>query len=422
MRVGRRILAAKNVVFAVPVLASILALRPSTATAQTRPSIDARTWRPSADAESSIVLEPTATPGPGLWNVAAWFSYAQSPVVLYDASTGAVAGRPVIRSIGCDLVAGLGLGKRVSVGLDLPLFVWQEGTSVGTSIVSGGSIPTAGIGDVALSAKASIVENTGRGVPAGLGLSAAGSLSLPTGNRASFQGEGAVTASVGLRAEYAFVVGAVRATLGYAARTQDRTWPDASLGGPTFGDAIAWSAGIVLRPGAVFERLDSGDRQLWELAAHGALPAGPVAPFGLGGGDASPLSPALLAVDDRIALGHGRDAFFLAGADFGLDKAVGVPLVRGIVAVGWAPRSHDRDNDGVPDDVDECPDLAEDRDGIQDEDGCPEDDADSDGILDEKDACPLVPGVPSSDPRKNGCPAVQPAAGDAVAPEDAGKK
>jgi outer membrane protein OmpA-like peptidoglycan-associated protein len=32
----------------------------------------------------------------------------------------------------------------------------------------------------------------------------------------------------------------------------------------------------------------------------------------------------------------------------------------------------DRDGDGIPDDVDQCPDLAEDFDGYQDSDGCPE--------------------------------------------------
>jgi hypothetical protein len=75
-----------------------------------------------------------------------------------------------------------------------------------------------------------------------------------------------------------------------------------------------------------------------------------------------------------------------------------------VAALGWAPRKHDQDDDGVADDRDECPDLPEDRDGIQDSDGCPEDDADSDGVLDAEDACPVTPGVASTDPKTNGCP------------------
>lgn len=37
-----------------------------------------------------------------------------------------------------------------------------------------------------------------------------------------------------------------------------------------------------------------------------------------------------------------------------------------------APKVKDRDGDGIPDDVDQCPDLAEDFNGYQDSDGCPE--------------------------------------------------
>ncbi len=68
------------------------------------------------------------------------------------------------------------------------------------------------------------------------------------------------------------------------------------------------------------------------------------------------------------------------------------------------PMPPDRDGDGIPDQYDKCPDQPEDKDGIDDGDGCPEDDADTDGIADAQDACPKVPGKPSSDPKKNGCP------------------
>ena len=42
----------------------------------------------------------------------------------------------------------------------------------------------------------------------------------------------------------------------------------------------------------------------------------------------------------------------------------------------------DRDGDGIEDDVDQCPDDAEDHDGFRDEDGCPDPDNDGDGICD----------------------------------------
>jgi outer membrane protein OmpA-like peptidoglycan-associated protein len=61
----------------------------------------------------------------------------------------------------------------------------------------------------------------------------------------------------------------------------------------------------------------------------------------------------------------------------------------------------DNDRDGVLDASDACPDQAEDRDGLDDEDGCPEDDVDGDGVLDAVDACPIVKGPAS----ERGCPA-----------------
>lgn len=68
------------------------------------------------------------------------------------------------------------------------------------------------------------------------------------------------------------------------------------------------------------------------------------------------------------------------------------------------PMPPDRDHDGIPDNLDKCPDEPEDKDGIDDGDGCPEDDADADGIPDAVDACPKEPGQRSSDPKRNGCP------------------
>jgi len=74
----------------------------------------------------------------------------------------------------------------------------------------------------------------------------------------------------------------------------------------------------------------------------------------------------------------------------------------------------DRDGDGVPDDVDQCPDVPEDRDGFQDEDGCPDYDNDRDGVYDTQDECPNeaedrdgfqdMDGCPDYDNDKDGIP------------------
>jgi outer membrane protein OmpA-like peptidoglycan-associated protein len=67
----------------------------------------------------------------------------------------------------------------------------------------------------------------------------------------------------------------------------------------------------------------------------------------------------------------------------------------------------DRDGDGIKDNIDRCPDVPEDEDGIIDGDGCPEKDADKDGAPDICDRCPLESGPNSADnPYGRGCPLV----------------
>jgi len=76
--------------------------------------------------------------------------------------------------------------------------------------------------------------------------------------------------------------------------------------------------------------------------------------------------------------------------------------------------STDRDGDGILDDIDQCPDVPEDRDGFEDEDGCPDYDNDKDGIYDQQDQCPNDPedrdgfqdvdGCPDDDNDKDGIP------------------
>jgi len=51
----------------------------------------------------------------------------------------------------------------------------------------------------------------------------------------------------------------------------------------------------------------------------------------------------------------------------------------------------DQDDDGIVDRRDECPLSAEDADGFEDEDGCPDQDNDNDGIPDDLDGAPLEP-------------------------------
>jgi outer membrane protein OmpA-like peptidoglycan-associated protein len=64
----------------------------------------------------------------------------------------------------------------------------------------------------------------------------------------------------------------------------------------------------------------------------------------------------------------------------------------------------DADGDKVPDSGDRCPSAAEDVDGFEDDDGCPDPDNDADGALDDEDGCPLEAEDRDSYKDADGCP------------------
>jgi outer membrane protein OmpA-like peptidoglycan-associated protein len=89
---------------------------------------------------------------------------------------------------------------------------------------------------------------------------------------------------------------------------------------------------------------------------------------------------------------------------------------RVFMGLNWAPAEGqkgavsaagmDSDSDGVPDGQDQCPNQAEDHDGFQDDDGCPDLDNDGDGIPDRTDKCPNEPEDKDGYQDDDGCPEV----------------
>ncbi len=97
------------------------------------------------------------------------------------------------------------------------------------------------------------------------------------------------------------------------------------------------------------------------------------------------------------------------GAGPGVSGGIGTPDLRAVAMLSYSPEQKkvkpDGDNDGIFDNEDACPVVP----GVPSADpskhGCPlPPDRDSDGILDSADACPDVAGVASQDRAKNGCP------------------
>ncbi|MDI7269127.1 MAG: OmpA family protein, partial [Myxococcota bacterium] len=107
---------------------------------------------------------------------------------------------------------------------------------------------------------------------------------------------------------------------------------------------------------------------------------------------------------------HLGPVTFVAGGGAGLDRSVGSPEWRVLVAASYTfERTRDEDDDGVEDEFDRCVDRPEDHDGYEDEDGCPDDDNDGDGIPDATDRCPNAAETHNGFQDDDGCPDQAPA-------------
>ena len=106
----------------------------------------------------------------------------------------------------------------------------------------------------------------------------------------------------------------------------------------------------------------------------------------------------------------GRDAHIgLVGVELGLldrrAQALPPPAPPPPAPVVRAPPPpRDSDGDGLLDPDDKCPHEAEDKDGYQDSDGCPDPDNDGDGIADKMDSCPDEAEVENGVDDQDGCP------------------
>ena len=170
----------------------------------------------------------------------------------------------------------------------------------------------------------------------------------------------------------------VRAQGVYRFMTQSSVQPFVSLGGGwdmLSADATALrSKGIYVAPSDWDYTIMAGAGVRWQVMDHLAL-----------------------RVDLRYVLGEARKGTAV-GSNF-------EPMLALAYGIGGKPG--DADGDGILDNVDKCPDQAEDKDGFEDQDGCPDIDNDGDGIIDyprHDDKCPDKPETFNGIDDDDGCP------------------
>ena len=343
-------------------------------------SFDLQLFHPAVGAHSFITLDSAEVLEHRLMHFGLVANYEREPFSYKLGGPDATASPTTVVPVGdlamAELVAAVGLYNRFEVGASLPVaFSWggdafdAYGRSTGASASS-----VVGLGDLRVEGKGEVV---GFGSDRAFLLSLSAGGTLPTGDRSAFFGEKTFA-------------GRLRALLEYQRGENLR--------------AVAMLGGL-FREKSVFLGTPESHSGLYGLAAE-LKPTDQIGVLAEVTGRVatkySDTNPAEFDAAMRFYLPSMLN--LLMGAGFGLNQGVGSPVVRAYVGLGWAPDYRDRDHDGIPDMSDRCPDEPEDRDGFQDDDGCPDPDNDGDGIPDALDKCPNEPEDFDGFQDDDGCP------------------
>ncbi|HLM47091.1 MAG TPA: OmpA family protein, partial [Myxococcaceae bacterium] len=239
-----------------------------------------------------------------------------------------------------------------------------------------------GFGDVRLQPRAFLLLP--EEFPVGLALSA--EVRLPTGDAGSFLGERRVLFAPRLAVERA--LGPVRLIGNVGMR----------LRRPAQYLNLYVGNEVTLGAGAVVDLPDIGRLTDVQAIAEMHLSTPTAAPFNFQQAD-SLKTPWEVLGGVRARFYQGWGVELNVGRGVALDSGFGREDLRVMFALRFDETFIDSDGDGVPDSRDKCPTEAEDADGFQDSDGCPEPDNDGDGVVDGEDQCPNAAG----DKARGGC-------------------
>ncbi len=327
----------------------------------------------------------------------ALFTYLTKPFKIYnvdpnDNETITGPRTTVIDSLAAaQLTAAYGITDKIHVGANLPLVLALSGDGLdpSTGMASMTGLSVTGLGDLGLEGRIRLYKHEK------LRAAAMAELTLPTSfgsDGSAFIGDNLPTLQVGSAVQYEPMNKvSLGANAGIVLR-KPRTIYDSTIG-PQF----LWGTAAAYR---VTERFNV----IGELSGRAGLPD-----FSL---DSSPLE-----VDAGIRVYVTRSVAVVVGGGAGVVKGIGSPEARFFTSVGYAPDVRDSDGDGIANGRDKCVLVPEDKDGFEDDDGCPDDDNDGDRRPDATDKCPNQAedidgfedddGCPELDNDKDGIPDLQ---------------
>ncbi len=262
-----------------------------------------------------------------------------------------------------ELSGAYGLKGRYQLNVALPMVFSMSGDGLDPATGNGamGGLQITGLGDLRADVKASILQSGSMRLAGAIGLSLPSSFGA---GGSEFIGEDLPTFRGRLAAQWT-----------------------ASDGKLTAGANL----GLVLRKPQTIYASEVGQQITWGTAAAYRVTdqfslVGEV--FGRTGMTSMDLDASPLEAGGGLRLMATKAVVIVLGGGRGLVGGIGSPDLRVFASVGWAPDTRDSDLDGVPNNRDGCVLVAEDKDGFEDSDGCPDDDNDGDRRMDAEDQCP----------------------------------
>jgi len=336
-------------------------------------SIDGNYFRLDPDGSAFFYLLSDQVPAHMEYRASLSFHYVDSPLTVVK--SGKVLRELIASRWEAQAAAVLGLWGFLEVGLHAPLVLYQSAEYPGLKL---GSVDAFGLGNVMAFAKVQILSSS---KPGGAGLAFYLPAYLPTGNSKAYMGFDGFGTSP---------------TLVFTKRTGSVVYN--------------LNAGYLLQPETAIFNITDDDKYFGGMGL-GYSPKDALIEVGLEvlaftpAADAFADSSELQAEADTGVKVHIGDLVFTVGGGTGLAPGFMTPDYRLFTKVEYAARPNpDRDGDGILNEVDKCPDRAEDKDGYKDEDGCPDPDNDKDKIPDKRDKCPDDPEDFDKFEDEDGCP------------------
>jgi outer membrane protein OmpA-like peptidoglycan-associated protein len=343
------------------------------ASAQGRGDIDVQNFKPALGPHSIFTVEESATLGHLKPAGELVFNYSSEPLVIDqgDGQTSAI----VDQQLAADLLGGIGITEHGQLGIHLPFYIVNNGQ------FQGQSFDGATVGDLTVMPKYQILSDEDG--PLGLGLQV--DVSFPTGDGQAFVGDKSVAVEPKVLIDKTFGSTTIAGNLGFGFRNNQ------DVGNLEAGDDFTYRFGIEHE--FVDGLLDIGGELYGRTALNDFF----------GSKNTSPLEGIIGA---KVKTKSG--VYVMGGGGGGFAGGVGDPEFRAFLGVGYpsgrTTTDDDKDDDGIPNEEDTCPNAAEDLDGFEDEDGCPDVDNDGDGIEDDADKCPDEPEDKNGIEDEDGCP------------------